>query len=145
MSGAPPPNSPVPQGQYLPATRVGDLIFTSGMTPRQDGALLFTGPVRADQPVEAWREAVVLAARNALAAARNRLTAGEQIVSVPSLTVFIAAEPGFTLHSRLADFASAYLRGELGEAGIGSRAAVGVATLPGNAPVEIQLVAAVAG
>jgi len=134
VSGAPPPNSPVPQGQYLPATRVGDLIFTSGMTPRQDGALLFTGPVRADQPVEAWREA-----------ARNRLAAGEQIASVPSLTVFIAAEPGFTLHSRLADFASAYLRGELGEAGIGSRAAVGVATLPGNAPVEIQLVAAVAG
>lgn len=143
MSDEPSSNSPVPQGQYLPASRLGDLIFTSGMTPRLNGQLQFTGPVRAADPVESWREAVLLATRNALTAARNRLAAGEQIASVPSLTVFIAAEPGFTLHSRLADFASAFLCEELGEAGIGSRAAVGVATLPGNAPVEIQLIAAV--
>ncbi|MDH6234601.1 enamine deaminase RidA (YjgF/YER057c/UK114 family) [Mesorhizobium soli] len=145
MSSEFPSKSPVPQGQYLPATRLGNLIFTSGMTPRQDGALLFTGPVQVGEPVEYWREAVVLATRNALTAARNRLTAGEQIASVPSLSVFIAAEAGFTLHSRLADFASAFLHEELGEAGIGSRAAIGVATLPGNAPVEIQLIAAISG
>lgn len=145
MSDAVPSKSPAPQGLYLPALRFGDLIFTAGMTPRQDGTLLFTGPVRAGEPVENWREAVVLAASNALTAARSRLSAGERIAAVPSLTVFVAAEAGFTLHSRLADFASAFLREELGEAGIGSRAAVGVATLPGNAPVEIQLVVAVSG
>ncbi|MET2829818.1 RidA family protein [Mesorhizobium shangrilense] len=143
MSGESSSISPVPQGQYLPASRFGDLIFTSGMTPRLNGELRFTGPVRAADPVENWREAVRLAARNALAAAQHRLAPGERIASVQSLTVFIAAEPGFTLHSRLADFASAFLCEELGEAGIGSRAAVGVATLPGNAPVEIQLIATV--
>ncbi|WP_378942346.1 RidA family protein [Mesorhizobium sp. ANAO-SY3R2] len=142
MSGTLPSNSPVPQGRYVSASRVGDLIYTSGMTPRQDGALMFTGPVGAGDPVENWREAVVLAARNALAAARSRLAEGERIAAVPSLTVFIAAEAGFVLHSRLADFASDFLHEELGEAGIGSRAAVGVATLPGNAPIEIQLIAA---
>lgn len=53
------------------------------------------------------------------------------------------AAPGFTKHSALADFASALLEARLGARGIGSRAAVGVASLPGNAPVEIQLIAAV--
>ncbi len=145
MTGPDTSNAPVPQGHYVPASRFGNLIFTSGMTPRLDGVLLFTGPVRADDPVENWREAVTLAVRNALAAARGQLAPGEQIALVPSLTVFIAAEQGFTLHSRLADFASAFLHAELGDIGIGSRAAVGVATLPGNAPVEIQLIAAVSG
>ncbi len=143
MSGAG-PALPVPQGLYRPATRAGGLIFTAGMTPRRDGAMLVTGPVGRDDPPEAWRAAVELAAANALAAAASQLAEGERIAAVPSLTVFIAAETGFTAHARLADFASALLREELGEAGIGSRAAVGVATLPGNAPVEIQLVAVVA-
>lgn len=145
MSGEDVSGTPVPQGLYVPAARFGNLIYTSGMTPRRDGVLLFFGPVAVQDPVERWREAVTLAARNALAAARSRLAPGETITLVPNMTVFIAAEQGFTLHSRLADFASAYLHGELGEIGIGSRAAVGVATLPGNAPVEIQLVVAVSG
>jgi enamine deaminase RidA (YjgF/YER057c/UK114 family) len=138
------PAAPIPQGNYRPATRFGDFVFTSGMTPRVNGQLLFTGPVGAADPVENWKEAVVLACRNALTAARNLLQPGERFAGVPSLTVFIAAESGFTQHSRLADFASDFLFGELGDNGIGSRAAVGVATLPGNAPVEIQMTFAVA-
>lgn len=133
---------PVPQGDYIPARRHGGMIFTSGMTPRRNGELLFTGPVRAGTPVEDHREAVSLACANALAAARGLLGEGERIAAILSLTVYIAAEPGFIAHSKLADFASQYLRSELGPDGIGSRAAVGVATLPGNAPVEIQIVAA---
>ena len=135
---------PVPQGNYRPATRFGDFVFTSGMTPRVNGELRFTGVVRAAEPVESWKEAVVLACRNALTAARGMLQPNEHVAGVPSLTVFIAAEAGFIRHSRLADFASDFLRAELGECGIGSRAAVGVATLPGNAPVEIQLTLAAA-
>ena len=145
MSGQDRPALPVAQGLYRPATRAWGLIFTAGMTPRQDGVLLFTGPVLVADPPDRWRAAVELATANALAAAASQLAEGERIAAVPSLTVFIAAEAGFAAHSRLADFASALLRDRLGEAGIGSRAAVGVATLPGNAPVEIQLVAAVAG
>jgi enamine deaminase RidA (YjgF/YER057c/UK114 family) len=60
-----------------------------------------------------------------------------------SLSVYINAESGFVDHARLADFASGFLRAQLGPAGIGTRAAIGMATLPGNAPVEIQLIAAV--
>ncbi|AGT08546.1 RidA family protein [Paracoccus aminophilus] len=137
MSGA-----PVPQGRYLPATRHGGLIFTSGMTPRAAGVLKVQGPVRAADSPEDWREAVELACANALTAARGQLHGAERITAVVSMTVFVAAEAGFTLHSKLADLASDYLFAELGAAGIGSRAAVGVATLPGGAPVEIQIIAA---
>ncbi len=134
---------PIPQGDYVAAIRHGSTIHTSGMTPRRDGVLIQQGPVRADMPIEHYAAAVTLACQNALAAARARLHPGEAIGAILSMTVFIAAEPGFTAHSRLADIASAFLRAELGDAGIGARAAVGVATLPGNAPVEITLIAAI--
>lgn len=134
---------PAPQGLYTPATRHGDLIFTAGMTPRKNGVLQFKGPVCAIAEPALQRDAIELACRNALAAVQMQLAQDEHIAGVISLTVYISAEPGFTAHSRLADLASEFFRSELGERGIGSRAAVGVASLPGDAPVEIQLVAAV--
>lgn len=121
----------------------GKLIATAGMTPRVDGRLMFLGPVRAGGPLESHEEAVVLACSNALAAARSVLSNDENLDAILLMTVYVAAEEGFTAHSRLADFASAFLQRELGDAGVCSRAAVGVATLPGGAPVEIQLLATV--
>lgn len=135
---------PKPQGKYIPASRHRELVYTSGMTPRDNGTLLFNGKVKVSEPVETYREAVRLATGNALGAARSVLSDGECIEKVVTLTVFIAAEEGFQTHARVADFAAEYLYEELGECGIGSRAAIGVATLPGDAPVEIQLVAAIA-
>lgn len=141
MSRDPAETKPVPQGLYAPASRHGSLVFTAGMTPRRNGVLQFTGPVEADP--ERYREAVELACHNALTAAQMQLGDGERIAAIVSMTVYLQAAPGFTAHSKLADIASAWLREQLGEAGIGSRAAIGVASLPGDAPVEIQLIAAV--
>lgn len=138
-----PSGRPVPQGDYVPATRHGSLIFTAGMTPRNNGVLMWQGRVGSDALVEDWREPVVLACHNALTAARGVLAEGEYLSAIMSMTVYIAAEDGFTAHSRLADYASSHLAAELGRTGIGSRAAVGVASLPGGAPVEVQIVAAV--
>jgi enamine deaminase RidA (YjgF/YER057c/UK114 family) len=143
MTSASNHGGPIPQGQYVPATRHGNLIFTAGMTPRKSGVLILTGPVRTSDAPEVYKEAVNVACSNALFAARSLLADGEKITTILSLTVYIAAESGFTAHSRLADFASQFLYSELGERGIGSRAAVGVATLPGNAPVEVQIIAAI--
>ncbi|HHV65627.1 MAG TPA: RidA family protein [Peptococcaceae bacterium] len=137
------PNIPIPQGKYVPAVRHGDLVFTSGMTPRDGDVLVLSGKVRADEPLVTYREAVRLAAANALEAARNMLDKNEKLAKVLSMTVFIQAEESFTAHPRLADFASEYLYEELGPDGIGCRAAVGVSSLPGNAPVEIQMVVSV--
>jgi len=138
-----PAAAPPSQGRYVPARRHGRLIFTAGMTPRQNGVLTAIGPVALSAPLDTYRDAVVLACSNALAAARSVLAPGEHLSAVLSLTVYVTAEPGFVAHSQIADFASAYLATELGEAGVASRAAIGVASLPGNAPVEIQLIASV--
>ena len=132
--------NPIPQGKYVPATRNGSLIFTAGMTPRKDGVLLLSGKVKREEPIEKYKEAIRQAASNALNAARNMLLEEERIVGVLSLSVFINAEEGYTMHPKLADYASDFLYEEMGEAGIGSRAAVGVASLPSDAPVEIQII-----
>ena len=70
-------------------------------------------------------------------------TSGEVIVDILSLNVYINSESNFKQHSKLADFASEYLFKELGKIGIASRTSVGVISLPGNAPVEIQIIAAI--
>lgn len=135
--------NPIPQGKYKPAIRHGNIIFTAGMTPRKEGRLLMSEKVSAREPAETYRKAVEQAAENALVAAQNTLLDGERIAQILSLTVYINAEADFQTHAKIGDIASEYLFKALGEAGIGARAAIGVATLPGNAPIEIQLVAAV--
>ncbi len=135
---------PRAQGMYAPAIRHGDLIFTSGMTPRENGQLMFTGPLEAAQDIQCYRDAVRLAAFNVVAAARGKLGPEERISAIVSSTVFLNCEPGFTAHTKVADFASSYFVELIGTDILGTRCAVGVSSLPGGAPVEIQIVAAVA-
>jgi enamine deaminase RidA (YjgF/YER057c/UK114 family) len=132
--------NPIPQGKYVSATRAGNFIFTAGMTSREKGVLLFEGKVKTTVPIETYRDVVNQATLNALTAARNILKDNEIFERVLSITVFINSEEDFIFHSKLADFASELLLREIGEAGIGSRAAIGVSSLPENAPVEIQMV-----
>ena len=66
---------------------------------------------------------------------------GEKITQILSLTVYINAAPDFTSHAKIGDLVSDYLYEKLGDAGIGARAAIGMGTLPGNAPVEVQFIA----
>jgi enamine deaminase RidA (YjgF/YER057c/UK114 family) len=131
---------PIPQGKYLPAVRHADLIYTSGMTPRKAGNLLYSGKIKLVDPIEVHKDAVRLAALNALTAAQACLKEGEKIALILQLSVFLNAEEGFTAHAKIADFASDVLIENLGANCIGSRAAIGVASLPSNAPVEITLV-----
>ncbi|MEK4427160.1 RidA family protein [Solibacillus sp. FSL K6-1523] len=135
--------SPIPQGKYVPAKRVGNLIFTAGMTPRENGVLIQSGKIKSDFEIEHVKPAIRLAAMNTLSASEKLLNENEKIESVISMTVYINTEGDFELHSSIADIASEYYVELLGEAGIGSRAAIGVASLPGNAPIEIQLVVSV--
>lgn len=135
---------PAPQGNYAPATREGNLIFTAGMTPRRAGVLIRTGGIQSTEPVENLRECAELAVQNALTAARSVLTGSEQLRKVVSMTVYVAStDPDFDQHPKVADMASNYLAAQLGDAGISARAAVGVFTLPSKSPIEISLVVAV--
>lgn len=134
---------PIPQGKYLPAVRHADVIYTSGMTPRKAGVLMYSGKIRATEPINSYKEAVQLATLNALIAAQNCLKGNEKISQILQLSVYLNAEQGFTLHAKIADFASELLIEQLGDDCVGSRVAIGVATLPSDATVEITLVAKV--
>lgn len=132
---------PVPQGKYLPAVRHSDLIYTSGMTPRKAGTLLYSGKIKSKDSIDSCKNAVELATSNALVAAQTCLNENEKISSILKLEVFLNAEENFTAHSKVADFASDFLTEKLGADCIGSRAAIGVSSLPSNALVEITLIA----
>lgn len=133
-------NKPVPQGNYKPASRFENIISTAGMTPRKNGELIQNGRILHTESIETYREAILQAIDNAYSAAMALVSDDEVVKQVLSMTVYVNTEDDFTSHSKVADIASDYLFKNLGEAGIGSRAAIGVKSLPGNAPVEIQLV-----
>lgn len=134
---------PVSQGRYNIATRIGDMVFTAGMTPRNDGVLLMKGRVTAGESTLAYQKAVELAVDNALRAVDSQLVESESISQVLNMVVYVAAEEGFEAHSKIADLASDHLFAMFGRSGVGSRSAVGVYSLPGNAPVEISLVVSI--
>ncbi|MEY1556351.1 RidA family protein [Yoonia sp. R2331] len=111
------------------------------MTPREGDALIFHGAIGAADDPGMHRAAVELAASNAIAAAEGQLAPNELLTCILSMTVFMAAEPGFKAHAAVADHASRFIEDRLGPDAIGTRAAVGVASLPGDAAIEICLVA----
>jgi enamine deaminase RidA (YjgF/YER057c/UK114 family) len=135
----PPP--PQPQGSYASAVVGPGLVMTAGMTPRVDGELAHTGRVGAEITVEEAKEAASIALGNALSAVLAALGADRRLDRVLRLTVYVACGPDFTAHTTVADGASARLHDLLDDAGVASRSAVGVASLPGGACVELELTA----
>lgn len=129
---------PQPQGDYVAVVRHGDLLVTAGVTPREAGVMRHAGRYGSDDAPDLHRAGVELAARNLLAALESDLAQGEHIAALLSLTVYIAADPGFEDHARVADFATSLLRDRLGDAGRCARAAIGVSCLPGGACVELS-------
>ncbi|NOX14554.1 MAG: RidA family protein [Epsilonproteobacteria bacterium] len=134
---------PISQGLYKPAVRYENIIYTSGMTPRKDGELLYSGKIKATEPIEVYKKAVCLASKNALLSALACLKEDEKISLVLQLTVYLCATEDFVQHSKIADYASNFLLEKLGVESIGSRATIGVFSLPSNAPVEVVFVAIV--
>lgn len=132
--------NPIPQGKYVPATRGGCMIFTAGMTPRSNGVLIFSGKVKAEEPLETYRDAVRQAAANCLTAARNTLAEGEQIQKLLYMTVYINGEAGFSSHAKLADLLPSIWWRNWVRLGSAAGLPSGIASLPGEAPVEVQMV-----
>ena len=137
------PRLPDPQGRYVPAVGYGGLVFTAGMTPRVDGELTARGIVGVDLSAEEARSAAYLAAANALSAVAHAAGGLGNVDRCLKLTVYIAAAAAFTQHSAVADGASQALAEWLGDRGAAARSAIGVASLPSGAPVEVELVAAI--
>ncbi|RUW79839.1 RidA family protein [Mesorhizobium sp. M2A.F.Ca.ET.067.02.1.1] len=117
--------------------------WVSGNVPKTGDEDLHPGKVGSDVTLEQAKEAADLAMRNTLASLAHAVGGLDNVVQILKITVFVASAPGFNLQPRVADAATLLLRGVLGERGNHARSAVGVAELPRNSSVEIELVAAV--
>ncbi len=134
------PPVPKPVAAYLPAVRSRGLIYTAGQLPFVDGALPQTGQVGAEVTAEQAAVLARTAALNAIAAAASVVDGVDQLARVVKLTVFVASDPSFTGQPAVANGASELLQQVFGEAGRHARSAVGVAALPLDAPVELELI-----
>lgn len=141
----PAPVSPV--GSYVPALRTGNLVFTSGQLPMRDGQLLATGKV-GDGPglIDPARanELATVCALNALAAIKAVVGDLDRVTQVVKVVGFVASDPAFTGQPGVVNGASDTFTAAFGQAGVHARSAVGVASLPLDAPVEVEVVVAVA-
>ena len=137
------PAVPPPAGAYLPARRVGSLVFTAGQLPLVDGRLTTTGKVGAEVDTEQAHALARQCAVNALAAV-DALVGIDAVRGVVKVVGFVASAPGFADQPEVVNGASELFAEVFGEAGQHARSAVGVAELPRNAPVEVEIVVEVA-
>ncbi len=128
-----------PAGAYLPAVRSGSLVFTAGQLPMINGALAATGKLGAAIDPARGPELARICALNALAAV-DGLVGLDAVVQVVKVVGFVASAPGFTAQPAVVNGASQLLGEVFGTAGGHARSAVGVAELPLDAPVEVELI-----
>jgi enamine deaminase RidA (YjgF/YER057c/UK114 family) len=128
-----------PLAAYVPAVRTGSLVFTAGQLPMTDGTLPVTGKVGAEVSVEQANALARTCALNGLAAI-HALVGLDSVVRVVKVVGYVASTPDFTGQPAVVNGASELLGEVFGAAGTHARSAVGVASLPLDAPVEIELV-----
>ena len=128
-----------PLAAYVPAVRTGSLVWTSGQLPMAGGEMAHTGLVGGPVSPEQAKELARTCALNALAAV-DALVGLDSVTRVVKVVGFVASAPGFTGQPGVVNGASELLGDVFGEAGRHARSAVGVAALPLDAPVEVELI-----
>ena len=132
-----------PAGAYVPALRNGNLVYTSGQLPMVDGTLPATGKVGASVTAEQAKELAQRCALNALAAVKAEVGDLAKVKRIVKVVGFVASVPDFTAQPGVINGASELLGAVFGDAGVHARSAVGVAVLPLDAPVEVEIIAEV--
>ena len=133
-----------PVAAYVPAVVTGRYVYTSGQLPMRDGAMIAEGLVGSDVDPEVAKDCARQSAINALAAAQSVIGSLDRVTRVVKVVGFVASAPGFTGQPAVINGASELLLEVFGDAGRHARSAVGVAGLPINAPVEVEMVLEVA-
>ena len=139
------PTAAAPVAAYVPAVKTGNLVFTAGQLPVVDGKLVLTGKVGSDVTPEDAKKMAEICALNALAAI-SLVADIDQIEKIVRVGGFVNGVPGFVAIPAVVNGASELLIKLFGDVnGKHVRTAVGVAELPLNAPVEIEMVVQLKG
>lgn len=135
------PAAPKPVAAYIPFVQTGNLLFVSGQLPLSEGKLIAMGIVPSQVSLETAQKAAAQCILNGLAIVGDALGGDwSRLVRIVKLGVFVASDASFTDQAKVANGASELLGSLLGEQGRHARAAVGVASLPLGAPVEVDLI-----
>ncbi|GAB2453143.1 enamine deaminase RidA (YjgF/YER057c/UK114 family) [Conyzicola lurida] len=129
-----------PVATYIPAVISGNLVYTSGQLPMVDGVLPATGKLGAEVSDAEGRELARQCALNGLAAAASVIGSLDRVTRIVKVVGFVASDPSFTGQPGVINGASDVLGEIFGDIGVHARSAVGVAVLPLNSPVEVELV-----
>jgi len=129
-----------PVAAYVPAVITGNLVYTSGQLPFVDGALPATGKLGSAVTDATGKELAQICALNALAAVQSVIGSLDRVTRIVKVVGFVASEPSFTGQPAVINGASEILGEIFGDAGIHARSAVGVAVLPLDSPVEVELI-----
>jgi enamine deaminase RidA (YjgF/YER057c/UK114 family) len=134
------PTASAPLAAYVPTVRTGSYVYVSGQLPLIDGQLVATGKVGAEIAPEQAKEMAAACALNALAAVRSELGALSAVRRIVKVVGFVASAPDFSGQPEVVNGASELFTEVFGDAGRHARSAVGVAVLPRNAPVEVEVI-----
>lgn len=138
------PDVAKPAGAYVPAVQSGNLVFTAGQIPLVEGKLIATGKVGKEITAEQAKDIARICALNALAAIKGVVGDLDRVKKVVKVVGFVASTPDFTQQPAVINGASELLQQVFGDDGIHARSAVGVAVLPLDAPVEVELIVEIA-
>lgn len=133
-----------PVAAYVPAVVTGRYVFTSGQLPMRDGSMIATGLVGGAVDPDVARDCARQCAINAVAAVQSAVGDLERVTRVVKVVGFVASAPGFTGQPAVVNGASELLQEIFADAGVHARSAVGVAALPLDAPVEVEMIVEVA-
>ena len=134
------PSPPKPAGAYIPVVKSGNTVYVSGQIPIEDGKVAFKGKVPSVQSLEQAQKAAKICAINALAQLKSELGSLDKISKILRVSGFVNSESDFTEQPKVINAASDLLFKIFGEKGQHSRIAVGVASLPLGATVEIDMI-----
>ena len=134
------PTPPSPAGSYIPVVTTGNLAFVSGQIPMKEGKVVFEGKVPNEQSLDAARDAAKICIINGLAQLKANLGSLDKITKFVKISGFVNSNPEFTEQPKVINAASDLLVAIFGDMAKHSRIAVGVASLPLNATVEIDMV-----
>ena len=134
------PEAPKPVAEYIPAKKIGNLVFTSGQGPIKNGKFIYVGKIGGEVSLKEGYESAKMCAINCLAAIKSVIGSLDEIDEVVKIKGYVNSTPDFYRQPEVINGASELIVKIFGEKGKHARAALGTSVLPGNIPVELEMI-----